>query len=161
MIGGGLAAIAVLVLWSPFFSDTERAHFFGWGCLFILAVLVNYGALAKWFLFDPEVDRDTRKLNPAFDLFPTIFVGGVLTFVLAQHELHDLLFGMWMSLFGIMNVISSRQLPRKIAWVGFFYISVGTILLVTAPTFTNPWPMGLTFFIGELAGGYIMEMKND
>lgn len=161
MTGGALAAATAWALWSPLFPDTMEAHFLGWTVLFILAIMVNYGALARWFLFDPEVGRDIRRLNPAFDLFPTIFVGGVLTFVFARHGLHSLLFGTWMSLFGIMNLISSRLLPRKIARVGIFYISVGTVLLVTAPPFTDPWPMGLTFCIGELTGGYIMETEND
>ncbi len=160
MVGGALAVTTALTLNLAFFLDNNWARVTGWGILFILAIIVNYGALVKWFLFDPEVSRDVKKLNPALDLIPSIFVGGILTFAFLQQGQHDLLFGMWMCLFGIMNLISRRVLPGKIVWVGIFYISVGSVLLLIGSDFTNPWPMGITFFLGEFMGGYILENGN-
>jgi hypothetical protein len=39
--------------------------------------------------------------------------------------------------------------------VGFYYLLCGIFFLLVNPVpFTNPWPMGIVFCIGELFGSY-------
>ena len=55
------------------------------------------------------------------------------------------------------GLISRHVLPRAISLVGLFYVFCGAAcLFAPALAFTNPWPMGLVFGIGELAGGAIL-----
>ncbi len=83
-LSGTLALIAAAILASPIFPQTVVAHLYGWGAVFLTGLLLNYGALIRWFLFDPHVKRDIRKLRPALDALPALFVGGVLTLALIK-----------------------------------------------------------------------------
>jgi hypothetical protein len=126
--------------------------------VFALSVLANYSALLYWFLFHPDVKRDVRRLMPTVDAIPSLIVGGVLTLALILRGNYDALFGTWMCLFGLTNLSSRHVLPRALWPLGFFYIGCGTIcLLLPAVSFTNPWPMGIIFGIGEWIGGFIFH----
>ena len=49
------------------------------------------------------------------------------------------------------------SLPPGIYLVGLAYVACGALcLLLPSVTFTNPWPMGIVFFAGELTGGAIL-----
>lgn len=157
-ISGTLALIAAVVMASPYFPKTLFAHAVGWGTVFVLAILLNFGSLIYWFLFDPQVKRDFRRLRPTLDVLPPLVVAGVLTWTMMQHGQHQYLVGIWMCLFGLANFASRHVLPKKICQVGLFYILSGTVcLLVPGISFLNPWPMGIVFFIGEWAGGIILH----
>ncbi len=77
--------------------------------------------------------------------------------VIAKGQPH-FLFGIWMCLFGLANLASRHVLPRAIGLVGLYYVVAGaTCLLLPNLSFTNPWPMGIAFFIGEWACGLILH----
>lgn len=157
--GGFVALVAAAILAAPPLADRPELHVIGWGCVFALAVLINQGAMLHWFWNDPRVGRDWRRLRPVAELLPSIAVGGVLTMALLRAGQTQLLFGMWMVVFALTNLASRRVLPRSMAWVGLFYFLVGAVLLALPQlVFTNPWPMGLTFCAGELAGGLILHL---
>lgn len=157
-ISGTVALAATLVMASPLFPTSFTAHLLGWGVVFLIAASVNHGALIYWFLFDPGVKRDWRRLKPVFDVVPPFFVGAVLTLALVLRGHHDLLFGVWMTLFGLANIATRHVLPRAITLVGLAYIFAGTTCLLTLGlSFTNPWPMGVVFFLGEWAAGIVIH----
>lgn len=156
---GGVALLAAVVLASDRVPAAIPAHLIGWATVFAVAVAINAGSIAYWFLFDPQVSRQTAKLRPVLELLPSVAVGGVLTLVLWRCGQVDLLFGMWMMLFGLTNLAGRRILPRSLAWVGLFYLLAGTACVIwPGQGFLNPWPMGLVFAIGELAGGTILHL---
>lgn len=160
-ISGSLALLAAFVMSSSRFPQTENAHISGWGLVFLLGLLLNFGVLVHWFLFNPGVKRDIRKLKPTIDAFPSFFVGGVLTIVMIYNNQYHFLFGTWMCLFGLANLSSRHVLPRKIWAVGLFYILCGTVfLLLPHISIQNPWPVGIVFFIGEWAGGIVLHFDN-
>jgi hypothetical protein len=157
-LGGTVALMAAIIMASDWFPTRNLYHVIGWGMVFAIAVGLNYGALVYWFLFDPSVERDIRKLRPVLDIMPPILFGGVLTLAFLVHGEHRLLFGMWMGLFGLANLASYHVLPREIIVVGLFYFTAGTIcLLKPGLQFNNPWPMGTVFFFGEWLGGVILH----
>jgi len=157
-LSGTLALGAAAFMASSRFPRTLVAHAIGWGMVFALAILLNFGALIYWFLFDPQVKRDIRRLRPTLDVFPPLVVGGVLTLALMRHGQHQYLAGIWMCLFGLANLASRHVLPKRISQVGWFYILCGAIYLLTPnASFLNPWPMGIVFFVGEWVGGIILH----
>jgi hypothetical protein len=158
-ICGAAALFAAAVMSQPAFPQETAAHALGWGIVALFGVLLNFGALIHWFLFDPGVKRDIRRLKPTLDALPAIVVGGVMTYVFMMNNLHEYLFGIWMTLFGLANLASRHVLPRRIWMVGVYYLACGSLCLWYAPAlqFTNPWPMGLVFFVGEWAGGIILH----
>lgn len=157
-ISGTTALVAAIVLGSRHVPATPWVHLAGWGVVFVIALLANYGAVTYWFLNDPMVKRDLRKLKPTVDVFPPLFVGAILSVAMILRGEYHYLFGIWMCLFGLANLASRHVLPRAIAFVGLFYVGAGTAsLFVPTLAFTNPWPMGIAFFVGEWASGLILH----
>lgn len=162
-ICGVAALIAAFIMSSSLYDPpagyVNRAYALSWGLVALFGVMINFGALIHWFMFDPSVNRDIRRLKPTLDALPPILVGAVLTIVLLHSNLHQYLFGTWMCLFGLANLASRHVLPKRIWMVGTYYILCGTVCLLYASetAFTNPWPMGIVFFIGEWAGGIILH----
>lgn len=157
-VGGTLALLAPLVLTAAWYPQTLVAHLIGWGVVFLGAVLANYAAVLYWFLFHPDADRDVRKLMPTIHALPSLVVGAIFTLILILHEQYDLLFGIWMCLYGLTNLSARHTLPKSLWPLGLFYIVCGTVcLLVPDLSFLNPWPMGIVFGIGEWIGGLIFH----
>lgn len=158
VLSGLIALVTAAVLSTALVPRTENAHLAGWGIALSLALILNYGALAKWFLFSPETRRDPRMLKPAVDALPALAVGATLSVALVVAGQHRLLFGTWMSLYGLAQTAYRKSLPPGIYGVGLVYILCGLLcLLMPAMSFLNPWPMGFIFFAGELAGGVILR----
>ena len=157
VFSGAVVLAAAAVLASPWVPRTPAAHLAGWAVALLLALGFNYGALGWWFLFDPKVRRNLRLLKPAIDAVPALAVGAVLSAALILSRQHRLLFGVWMSLYGLAQVAYRQSLPAGIYQVGLAYLFCGAVcLLAPTVTFLNPWPMGLVFFLGEMAGGLIL-----
>lgn len=162
IISGSVAFAGAVILSSSFVPATNEAHLIGWGLVLAFALLLNYASLIHWFLFDKEVSRDPIKLKPAIDAIPALAVGGVLSLAILAAEQYQLLFGMWMCLYGLAQVAYRRSLPGGIYMVGIFYILAGVICLLWGGVrFVNPWPMALVFLAGELVGGSILIMNNE
>ena len=157
-MGGFIVLFAAFQMSAGWYPATVIAHIVGWGIVFLCAVLLNYSALLHWFLFHPETERNIRKLIPTVDALPSLMVGGILTGALIFNRQSDMLFGMWMCLFGLTNLSCRRTLPKALWPLGFCYIACGIIcLFLPGIKITNPWPMGLVFGVGELVGGYIFH----
>lgn len=157
-LSGTVALFAAAIMASAGYPRAVTAHIYGWAVVFLIAFLLNYGALIHWFLFDPHVKRDIRKLRPTIDAFPGLFVGGVLTIAFIRAGQVHLLFGIWMCLYGVTCLATRQSLPKFYWIIGVFYISCGTIYLLTPNvSFLNPWPMGIVFFSGEWLGGVILH----
>ncbi len=160
-LSGTLALVVAAVMYISNYPKTTSAHLLGRGIVFTFAFVLNYGALIYWFLFDKKVKRNFRKLRPTIDVFPALFVGGILTWCFIQADQVHLLFGMWMSIYGLMSLANRHVLPRLYWIIGVFYLFCGTILLLsTNADFLNPWPMGIVFFIGEWLGALILHFED-
>lgn len=159
-VGGTGALAAAWIMSLPGFPPAVKTHLAGWALVVALAVVANYSALLAWFLFTPGLRRDVRRLIPTVDAFPPLIVGGLFTLVLARMGLFDLLFGVWMCCYGLANLSSRRVLPRAIWPVGIYYIACGAVFLfLPGVSFLRPWPMGLVFFVGEWAGGFVFHFN--
>jgi hypothetical protein len=155
---GTLALAAGFLMSARFYPHTIAAHEAGWGAVFAFSLLMNFGAVLYWFLFDPASKREVRRLKPVVDVFPPLMVGGILTLVLLHEGLLQYLFGTWMCLFGLANLATRHVLPRAVWLIGLYYLLTGTVmLLLVHVSFLNPWPMAITFFIGEWCGGIILH----
>ena len=156
-ISGCIALSAAAIMASPIFPATNRAHLLGWGVVLLLATFINGFALFYWFLNDERVGRDVRRLKPVLDTIPPLLVGAGLSVVFVLRLDPQPLFGIWMCMFGLSNLASRNALPSMIGLPGIFYIVAGFICLsMPGMRFTNPWPMGIVFFAGEMISGTIL-----
>jgi hypothetical protein len=158
-LSGCVALGAALLLDSPLVPQTVETHLLAWALVFLFGLALNYGALVYWFWHDPEVGRDLRRLRPALEVVPTLLVGGLLTLALVDRQQYDMLFGMWMVVFGLTNFPSRQVLPRGLPWVGMFYIAFGAVCLLLWPLsfIQDSLVMGGVFFAGEFFGGLILH----
>lgn len=157
---GGVSALAgaAFIYFLPV-SHNPNSHLLVWGSVLCVSLILNYGALAWWFFFGGEAERNLQKLLPAVDALPPLGVGAILTFALVLHHQYALLFGVWMMLYGLVHLSYRMSLPGENYFVGIFYILCGTVCLFIFNDFYNPWPMGITFFIGELVGGFVLRVN--
>jgi hypothetical protein len=153
MVCGVVALVAAAILSSGYVPTNQHAHLIGWGVVLAAALLINYGALAWWFVSHPEVQSQPALLKPALDAIPALATGAVLTIALIHGNHYDLLFGTWMLLYGLAQTTYRSALPRGVYWTGLVYMMCGALLTLKPAPFTQPWPMGIVFFLGEIAGG--------
>jgi hypothetical protein len=157
LVAGGATLVGTLLLASPGFPASPWAHLAGWGGVLALSVFANYAALVYWFLFDHDVRRNPLMLKPALDALPALGVGAALSLALILHGEFNLLFGVWMCLYGLAQVAYRNSMPRGIYFIGLFYLICGALCLLSPHiVFTDPRPMGLAFFGGEMAGGIVL-----
>jgi len=160
-ISGTIALAASLFLTFYWEDASVRHQLYVWAGVFASAVLLNVGALIYWFTHDKLIQRDVTRLKPILDVIPPLAVGALFTLVLLLRKEVDLLFGVWMCMFGLTNFASRFVLPGAIALVGIFYVVAGALcLLLPNLTFAQPLAMGLVFCVGEWAGGTILYVDN-
>jgi hypothetical protein len=158
MVGACAALTGAAVMSRPNFPATPSAHLAGWAAVLAVALAVNYAGLLVWFLRDPQARGDRWQLLPALDALPALAAGALLSGALILRGQHDLLFGTWMGLYGLVHAPYRRSLPPANLAVGVFYGLAGSLCLFhPSIRFTDPWPMGLVFFAGELAGGLALR----
>lgn len=157
IVSGAAALAGAIVMAGNWFPPNPWHHLIGWTAVLAAGLAANYGALLLWFLFGREAGRNPLTLSPALDALPALAVGAALSLALVMRENFDLLFGTWMTLYGVAQVAYRNSLPRGIYEIGIFYIVCGAACLLTpSVSFTSPMPMGMVFFVGELAGGIVL-----
>lgn len=159
---GGIISLAGATLMScNFFPATILAHLIGWGCVLVSALLLNYGAFIWWFLFSSQARRELTRAMPVVDAVPALAVGAVFSLAMVMGKNYEMLFGTWMCLYGLAHVSYRMSLPAANYAVGVFYIACGSVCLLLQVPFTNPWPMGFVFLVGELSGGFVLHRNNN
>lgn len=158
MAGGAAALAAAFVLANVDALRIPTLQLAGWAVLLAAALLLNYGGLALWVFRRRNADHPLADLRPALEVLPALALGAALSLALVLREQYDLLFGAWMGLYGLAHMGYRHSLPAGITAVGLFYQAAGiACLLIPGVDFMNPWPMGLVFFAGETAGGWILR----
>ena len=114
-IGGTIALFSAFIMSSPQFPDNTAAHALGWGILALIGVLLNFGALIHWFLFDPTVKRDIPPSQftsaSADSLSVDVAASGADVRGLADDLAHDL--------------VGRRQVIREQVTPGLHAVQVG------------------------------------
>lgn len=161
MAGAVSALIGAALMRGAWYPADDYWHLAGWCAVLAVALLLNYGALAAWFAFNPEVCRNPVMLLPAVDALPALLMGAFMSAGLVMRGEFDLLFGSWMMFYGLAHVSYRQSLPPANYAVGGFYMICGVVcLLWPGLKFVDPIPMGLVFFSGETLGGYVLLRNN-
>ena len=155
-MSGGVAALAVALVLRSAVPAEPRLHLMGWGALLAFGLAVNFAGLAVWFRRGGDGVR-RPELWSVFEVFPVLAAGAALSFALVRAGQLDLLFGVWMALYGAAHMPYRRSLPFGVYCGGLAYIAAGVCCLVwPGVSFADPRPMGLAFGAGELWGGWAL-----
>lgn len=160
-LGGFVALAAGLLLQLTPWGTAYHRIFAVWGLVFLIAASLNYGSLVYWLLRgrEPFLSQRVPQLIETFCIW---FVTGTLTFVLWRQAQADLLYGLWMLLFGLAQVFNRTHLPKGIGGLGAYYMVCGALCLWFSPgLFALPLVMGTVFFFGEFCGGLIFHLEGD
>ncbi|OGV62830.1 MAG: hypothetical protein A2283_02690 [Lentisphaerae bacterium RIFOXYA12_FULL_48_11] len=160
MTGGFVALAGAFVMSRTMFPPSPVAHLLGWGGVLSAALLLNYGGFIWWFLFSSQARREVTRAMPVVDAIPALAVGAVFSMAMILGKHYELFFGTWMCLYGLAHVSYRMSLPMANYAVGIFYITCGSVCLLMHTPLTNPWPMGLVFFAGEVSGGLVLHRIN-
>jgi hypothetical protein len=159
-MAGGVAAMATALILRRAVAAEPLTQLIGWGALLVFGLAVNFAALAYWLLKSWPSLR-LAELWPVWEVFPVLSAGAALSFALIRTGHFDLLFGVWMALYGASHIAYRRSLPFPIYCGGLVYVAAGIFcLLWPGIHFTDPRPMGLVFGLGELFGGWILYRSN-
>ena len=155
-MAGGVAVLAAALALRHAVPAVSQYHLIGWGLLLAFGLTVNFAALFYW-LFRNRRELRLAELWPVWEVFPTLSVGAALSFALVRTGQLDLLFGVWMAVYGASHMAYRRSLPFPIYCGGLIYVAAGIFcLLWPGIHFTDPRPMGLVFGLGELFGGWML-----
>jgi uncharacterized membrane protein len=157
IVGGCLALLTSFLLAMEYIPQNDGAHLLAWLLLGAAGMAVNYSAIFRWYSELNVEEKRLARIIPVVDACPSILVGMILSWGLIAHGALDLLFGTWMSLYGLAHMTYRILLPKPYYWVGVFYLLSGSLLLLFPQPFLEPWFMGIVFFTGEIAGGIILE----
>lgn len=159
MVGGTAAMAGAVIMAQPSYPASPLAHLVGWGGVLAVGLGANYGALVWWF--SSSARREITKAMPVIDAVPALAVGAIFSLAMILGNHYELLYGTWMCMYGLAHVSYRQSLPMPNYVVGIYYITCGAACLLLQVPITDPWPMGLVFFSGEMIGGVILCRNNN
>ena len=140
-------------------SNLEIQHYLWiWFSCLAAALLINYGALAAWYLYNAGRHERSQTRTVGLSILPALVLGAALSIAMISHDLIGLLPGIWYATYGIGLFASRAMLPRGVIGVGTLFGLIG-VALILAPTATLSlrwWVMPVGFGIGQIAIGYLL-----
>lgn len=158
IVSGLITALGCTWMGSAQYPEMLKAHMAGWMALAALAMGLNYGALILWYIQLPNDERKPIRVKPVFDALPPLLLAAPISAALLLRGYPDLLFGVWMCLYGLAHTSCRRDLPSGNWFVGLYYLLCGAFFMLWQKAeFLTPWPMGVVFLVGETVGGIIFH----
>lgn len=154
LIAGALQALLV-----PHVLTAHQGHLYFalWFVCCAASVLVNYGAIAHWYVNDATARDKWQTATVGLSMIPALVLGAVLSFALLRANLFAFLPGVWYGCYGVGLFASRTMVPRAVVPIAAAFMVAGMGLLFAAPLVALQWwvlPAG--FGIGQLAIGLII-----
>jgi len=155
----GLFAIAagiVQMLMLPQIQTPQqgREYFALWFVCCAVSMIVNYSAIAHWFVNDANARERWQTATVGLSILPALVVGGALSFALLRLNLIAVLPGVWCACYGTGLLASRTTLPPAGIWFGAAFLAAGIALLFApAQVALAWWMLPVTFGIGQVAIG--------
>ncbi|HYO15643.1 MAG TPA: hypothetical protein VE685_20795 [Thermoanaerobaculia bacterium] len=134
--GIGEVAVGLTALAAAFVAarqTTPEAWLAVWLVDALLGALLSVGAIA-WKARRAEISLLSRPVRRfALGLFPPFIAGGLLTPVLFNAGMVDVLPGLWLLLYGTGVVTGGAFSVRTVPVMGLAFMGVGTLALIAPP----------------------------
>lgn len=161
LVSGGLALTAGVVQWLlvPAVASVHdgRLYFAIWFACCAASVVVNYSAIAHWYVNDATARERWQTATVGFAILPALVLGAALSFALLRANLFAFLPGVWFGCYGVGLIASRTMLPRSVVPICVAFLAAGAALLFAPPaTALAPWILSLGFGIGQAAIGVIV-----
>ncbi|HEY9180351.1 MAG TPA: hypothetical protein VIO32_06495 [Candidatus Baltobacteraceae bacterium] len=154
-----LAAGAVQLLAVPPVITAHAGHLYFalWFVCCAASVLVNYGAIAHWYVNDATARDRWQTTTVGLSMLPALILGAVLSFALLRADLFAFLPGVWYGCYGVGLFASRTMVPRAVVPIAAAFMIAGMGLLFVPPAIALQWwvlPAG--FGMGQLSIGFII-----
>jgi hypothetical protein len=159
MTSGVFALVAGLLqaLIVPSIGSVHQGHLYFalWFACCAASVLVNYGAIAHWYVNDATARERWQTATVGLSILPALILGAMRSFALLRQNLFALLPGVWYGCYGVGLFASRTMVPRAVVPIAAAFLVAGIVLFfVPAPIALSWWVPSVGFGIGQLAIGY-------
>ena len=139
-----------------------HAYFAVWFVCCAASVLVNYGAIAHWYVSDATARDRWQTATVGLSIVPALLLGAALSFVLLRANLFSFLPGIWYGCYGVGLFASRTMIPRPAVPVAAGFLLAGCALLFApAHLALQWWVLALGFGSGQLAiGVFVMRERH-
>lgn len=154
-----LVAGAVQLLIVPHVGSVHdgRLYFAVWFVCCAASVLVNYGAIAHWYVNDATARDRWQTTTVGLSMIPALVLGAMLSFALLRANLFAFLPGVWYGCYGVGLFASRTMVPRAVVPIAAAFMVAGmSLLFVPAALALQWWVLPLGFGAGQLGIGFII-----
>ncbi|MHB8147239.1 MAG: hypothetical protein ACYDGM_08290 [Vulcanimicrobiaceae bacterium] len=162
----GVAAIAsgifaliagiIQALFVPFPAGAAqgRSYFALWLVCCAAAAIVNYGAIAHWFVNDASARDRWQTRTVGLSILPALILGAALSFALLAGGQIAYLPGIWYACYGVGLFASRTMVPREVVPIAALFLLAGAgLLFAPAHVALAWWVLPAGFGIGQIAIG--------
>lgn len=141
----------------PTLAAGARTYFAIWLVCCALAAIVNYGAIAHWFVSDASLRDRWQTRTVGLAILPALVLGAALSFALFSDGAIASLPGVWYGCYGVGLFASRTMVPRDVVWIAGAFLATGIVLFFAPPAVALAWwvlPLG--FGAGQIAIGAML-----
>ncbi len=158
VLSGGFAVVAGVIqaLIVPHVQTMHQGHLYFaiWFACCAVAVLVNYGAIAHWYVNDATARERWHTATVGLAILPALVLGAILSFALLRANLYAFMPGVWYGCYGVGLLASRTMLPRAVVPIaGAFMVGGMGLLFVPPQVALSWWVLPVGFGAGQLAIG--------
>lgn len=151
LIAGVLQLLVV-----PAVQTVAQGHLYFaiWFVCCAASVLINYGAIAHWYVNDADARDRWQTATVGFAIIPALLLGGALSFALLDAKLFAFLPGVWYGCYGVGLCASRTMIPRAATPIAAGFLLAGLGLLFVPPAIALQWWVpAFGFAAGQLGIG--------
>lgn len=164
---GALAVVAGFAQFAlvprPAADSEARTYLIIWFACLAAALLLNYGAMAVWYVQNGARQERVRTRSAGITLLPAIALGAALSVALILHGLVWMLPGVWYACYAVGLFASRAMVPKgAIPLAGAF--GVAGLLLLLTPQTNLPlswWVMPAGFGLGQMYIGWLLLREGE
>ncbi len=154
--------VQALVVPAPHTEAGGREYFAIWLICCALSAIVNYGAIAHWFVSDESARDRWQTRTVGLAILPALILGAALSFALLANGALSYLPGIWYGCYGVGLFASRTMVPRGVVAIAAVFLVGGIALLFAPAAVTLGWyilPLG--FGVGQIAiGALLLRERN-
>ena len=144
--------VQAVIVPQPRTPHEGHLYFALWFACGAASALVNYGAIAHWFVSDASARDRWQTATVGYAILPAIVLGSALSFALFFASRYAFLPGVWFGCYGVGLFASRTMIPRGAVRVAAAFLLAGIALLFAPPGVALSWwvlPIGFGF--GQIA----------
>jgi hypothetical protein len=166
LVSGILAMAAGVVQWllvpAVLTPHQGRLYFAIWFACCAVSVIVNYSAIAHWYVNDATARERWQTATVGFSILPALLLGAALSFALLRADLIAFMPGVWCGCYGVGLVASRTTLPRAVVPICVAFLTAGAALLFVPPAVAlAPWVLPATFGLGQITIGMLVMRERE